>query len=270
MGRTGWGAQAVRRGTRVSGGVAAWTPAQLDAQLWLRADLGITLDGSDNVSAWANQGTSGSDLDFSQSVSADRLDYNSSDANFSGAATVEGDGTEALELAAASTALDIGDADDAVFLAVFRDTTVSGWTSVIGIPVGDGDGEIQLQTRTSSGCRFRFDPDGAAAVDKAAGPDATQNAVGVICGCKTGAASGTDDDYECALDGTAGVTVSADYGAISPGANSLKWQVAGDSYTGQIAEIIARVGPGARWSAAEEALLVSYLNARYGLALTGV
>jgi hypothetical protein len=58
-------------------GGAGFQPPQLSGNvLWLRADLGITLDGSNKVSAWADQ--SGLGHDVSQSTSTKRPPYSSS------------------------------------------------------------------------------------------------------------------------------------------------------------------------------------------------
>lgn len=48
-----------------TGGVKLWTPRDLSPLLWLRADRGITLNGSD-VAAWADQ--SGNGYDFAQTA----------------------------------------------------------------------------------------------------------------------------------------------------------------------------------------------------------
>ena len=45
-------------------------------KLWLRADQGITVDGSNNVSQWND--LSGNGFNFSESISADRLAYHTS------------------------------------------------------------------------------------------------------------------------------------------------------------------------------------------------
>ena len=50
-----------------------WTPRRLNAPLWFRADLGITLNGA-TVSAWANQGTDAAGS-LAQGVAANQPTY---------------------------------------------------------------------------------------------------------------------------------------------------------------------------------------------------
>ncbi len=50
-----------------------FTPATLGPKVWLRSDLGISLDGSGNVSAWADQSGNGNTV--SQATSAQRPAY---------------------------------------------------------------------------------------------------------------------------------------------------------------------------------------------------
>lgn len=64
------------------------TPATIygsNLKLWLRADLGITLNGGD-VSAWANQGNAGGSFD--QATAANQPAWTSSDANLNGKPSV--------------------------------------------------------------------------------------------------------------------------------------------------------------------------------------
>lgn len=64
----------------------AFSPASLPGlQVWLRSDLGITLNGS-TVSAWADQ--SGLGNHFTQGTAAVQPAYSSSDANFAGKPSV--------------------------------------------------------------------------------------------------------------------------------------------------------------------------------------
>lgn len=67
-----------------------WTPAQYgaDLDLWLRADLGVTL--SSGVAAWADQ--SGNGRHFSQGTPSLRLGHSASDAAFNNRAVVTGTG----------------------------------------------------------------------------------------------------------------------------------------------------------------------------------
>lgn len=49
--------------TQGSGSVSPWAPTDISGiKLWLRSDLGITKDGSDFVSSWADQSVNGNDV----------------------------------------------------------------------------------------------------------------------------------------------------------------------------------------------------------------
>lgn len=57
--------------------LAGFSPTDIDgAVLWLRADLGVTLDGSGNVSAWADQSGNGNDV--TQTSASSRPSYDDS------------------------------------------------------------------------------------------------------------------------------------------------------------------------------------------------
>lgn len=64
-----------------------WDPSQIlsSLALWLRADMGITLNGS-NVSAWADQGSNGNNA--SQGTSADQPAFVSSSSNVGNKASI--------------------------------------------------------------------------------------------------------------------------------------------------------------------------------------
>lgn len=64
--------------------------------LWLRADLGITLSGS-NVSGWADQ--SGNGNNASQGTSANQPSYNVADSQYGGRPTVQFSGSQFMSLA---------------------------------------------------------------------------------------------------------------------------------------------------------------------------
>lgn len=91
-------------GIGLGGGAAPWTPARLGSSLalWLRADLGITLNGA-TVSAWADQ--SGRGTHFSQGTAANQPTFASADAGFGNKPSLVFDGTaDYLATAAAAGA----------------------------------------------------------------------------------------------------------------------------------------------------------------------
>lgn len=86
-------------------------PTQLSGcVLWLRADLGITKDGSDKVSAWADQ--SGSGNHFAQGTGADQPLYVAG--AYAGQPALRGDNTDKLTSAAA-----VGSGANNTLFAVF-------------------------------------------------------------------------------------------------------------------------------------------------------
>jgi hypothetical protein len=70
-----------------------FTPLALSPLVWLRSDLGITLNGS-NVSAWADQ--SGNGRHVVQGTAANQPAYNATDAGYSGRPSVQFDGGDRL------------------------------------------------------------------------------------------------------------------------------------------------------------------------------
>jgi hypothetical protein len=77
--------RAARRGWGTAG-AATFTPVALSGcVLWLRSDLGITLNGAD-VSAWADQ--SGTAVSLAQATASKQPLYNATDADFGGAPSV--------------------------------------------------------------------------------------------------------------------------------------------------------------------------------------
>ena len=104
-----------------SGGGWAWTPAALGSSLalWLRADMGITLNGS-TVSAWADQ--SGNGRNATQGTAANQPTYQASNANLGGQASLLFDGSTDFLLN--SGALFTGNATHSIFI-VARPVTLT-------------------------------------------------------------------------------------------------------------------------------------------------
>jgi hypothetical protein len=102
-------AGAGRRNALPAGGAAAFSPLDVDnLVLWLRGDLGITLNG-DNVSAWADQ--SGEGNDATQGTMSSQPLYVESDADFGGQATLDFiSGSPSVMVI--PHALELGNADD--------------------------------------------------------------------------------------------------------------------------------------------------------------
>ena len=81
-----------RTSRRGVGALNGWRPTQLSGcVLWLRADMGITKDGSDRVSAWADQSGNGNNL--AQGTGANQPLFVAADSNFQNQPTVRLNGT---------------------------------------------------------------------------------------------------------------------------------------------------------------------------------
>lgn len=75
-----------------------WVPADLaGCVLWLRSDLGVTKDGSNRVSSWADK--SGQENNFVQTVGANQPLYVASDSNFNNNPSINFDTIDANMMA---------------------------------------------------------------------------------------------------------------------------------------------------------------------------
>lgn len=94
-------------------GGASFTPTSLSGcVLWLRADLGVTLNGS-TVSAWADQSGSGNHV--SQGTAANQPTFTANDAACGNKATVAFDGTN--DVLTSTNSVVSGNADHTIFLS---------------------------------------------------------------------------------------------------------------------------------------------------------
>lgn len=122
-----------RSRSRVGG--AAFSPTQLSGcALWLRADLGITLNGG-NVSAWANQGTLGGSV--SQGTGANQPAYSAAGGPNSRPA-LQFDGGDSLASTLAASSWNFLHSATFTLFVVFRSTTNS--TTHFGVLVATYSG----------------------------------------------------------------------------------------------------------------------------------
>jgi hypothetical protein len=110
-----------------SGG--SWTPVDTgDCVLWLRADLGVTVDGSTKVTGWADQSESGDTGRNVVRASTDGPVWNETDATYNNQATIgpfDIDDTK-LRTGAWDTTYDGGGSGNAVTLLVVGHSAAAG------------------------------------------------------------------------------------------------------------------------------------------------
>lgn len=217
---------------------------------WFRADLGITLNGS-NVSAWADQsGTGDANKHLTQGTAANQPLWAASDASYNGKPTLTFDGiseqmasgTWAAALTQPHTIYCVGQNANAGVYRNFVDGITTGARSIARARAG--------------GARAGFYA-GTADVDGTS----TTNVPRVITYVFSGAASAlynvsTGTSETAASPGTQGFT------GMRVGSD---WNATGQYLDGKIAEIIIYSGA---HDLATRTLIRDYLAARYGITIT--
>lgn len=221
---------------------AAFTPTALSGcVLWLRADLGITLNGSD-VSAWADQ--SGQAHHVAQGTGSVQPLYNATDADFGGAPSVEFGSSDQLDSAlwGASqaqpwTVYFVGKMKDSAATRDMADLTPATNTLI-------------RQTTTNIGLYA------GVGLVSAAGNANTASIIGAI---GNGASSSAYLNSAAAhASGNAGTN------AITRVRLGMNW-AGGSPFEGKIAEVIACSGA---HDQATRLQVMTYLAARYGITLS--
>ena len=212
-----------------------------DLQLWLRGDLGITLNGAD-VSAWADQ--SGQGNHFVQATEADQPVYDATNSAFNDQATLQGDAvSEHLE----SVGFTIATALDVFFVADAPPGPVAGiarWGASVATPAYPwNDGNVYIDI----GSTVRQTVPAEADV-------VVPHYLEVIS---------TSAEWTARITGVEKFTTGTNTFAWDAGVPRLFSSAAGDTYwAGTIAEVIAY---DRKLSAAERAEVEAYIGARYGL-----
>ncbi len=251
-------------------GPLEWTPAALEPDAWWRADLGHALVDQDPVSAWANQGTAGSAGDVGQGTSTLRPVFVASHASFNGQAVLDFDGGDVLYATAGTWWEQTADGESMTVVAVARATVADNGTLAQTRAYATVGG-LQFQLNTAGSSRWYLYDTGAVERINCLSAGATQNALHVMAGVLEGAVSPAADTASGWIDGALGDERTADLGVIAA-SSAREWCIGGASatvgnFTGQIAELLfLKRGI----SASEDAELTRYLNARYGLSLSGV
>lgn len=251
--------------------VVVWTPDDLSAVWWMRADLGHLLaDGAAVSTAIANQGTGGAAWDISQPTASRQPTFDAAHASFNNQAVIDFDGSDVLyTIAGSHWHLGTGSGDDCTIIVVGR-STESANRKVLGTD-NNASGGFRLHWRTNGSGAVHF-YDSASTNLNHTHSTATQNSVHVFAAVLDSAALESSDVLTYWMDGTAAGSGSKALGAIQPSSGTEELCLGGDDpnsgiFNGQVAEVILHK---ALLSAGEDASLTSYFNSRYGLSLSGV
>lgn len=250
----------MRRSGGRGGGSLPFVPISVgDARLWLRADLGITLNDAD-VSGWADQSGEGNDL--SQGTAADQPVYNASDADYNGRPSVEADGVSEYLLGSGSTLVSAASGTD------------TPWTVILAGHVEDTDATMALYSWGTStgangwhyvGSQTAGEVTASRRADDTVGNVNQSGSTAVNAACVfstvfTGTAVSTYVNGTVDIDGAAQDVgaVSCDQFALFARARSTPSFFA----TGTIAEVVVYAGA---LSDADRTTVENYMAARYGL-----
>lgn len=262
-----WEGECAREGSAP----AAWSPASLSPEGWWRADLGHVAADAAGVSSWTNQGSE-STLDLAQGTGTSQPTYDEVNAGFNGQASLHFDGGDVLP-SVATDAWEVADGGSICIIAVVRADTSANHCFVATDDAGNGGFQFRIRT-TGSSSKVRWEGASGTVVEPAIGGGHSTATTYVMAAVLKGEVSPTVDTAEYWVDGVNGSTKTGDMAGIIPnGGTGTEEFVAGSNsdssgdFTGDMAELIyvRRV-----FTAPEDAELVTYLNDRYGLSLTGV
>lgn len=258
--------------SRPSGG-AAWTPARLSSlAAWYRADLGVTLNGS-NVSAWADQ--SGNGRHATQGTGAEQPGQPATVAALGSELALSYDGGDILGANGASMDVDLS--SQWGFCTVFRLASLGNFRGLFRVSTGASTGTtaddgLVAYTGTTGGITiadpgagtnwYREAPNGTLSANVGyalLGYCATGNALGITLELGT-ISAGSISWATLSLNRA----VSADCTPLATGRFMFPgggWTSGASRLTGDLGEQFVR---GTAWSAAEIALIKTYLLKRYG------
>lgn len=232
----------------VAAPVAPWTPASLSTGvLWYRADLGVSIDGvSGKVVGWADQiGT----YDLVQTTEAQQPTLAASDVNFNGQSSIQFDGNDWLDAAA-----DLGLAQPCWWAWVARVANGADYQTI-----GDAKSGTRQIERVNAGEQTSCFA-GLANVESAV--SITTTTVLFIVQFNGASTTHRISSSSVAVTGNAGANAMGTLrvGAAPAGVYPL---LSGSA----IAEGIAGTGVLGGGDVDELALLIAYVNDRYGLAI---
>jgi hypothetical protein len=228
-----------------------FAPTQIaGCELWLRADLGITLNGG-TVSAWADQsGTGDSNKNCTQGTAANQPTYNASDAGYNGKPTLSFDGTNDFMVSAVWS---VAPTTVGTVLAVCECAS-SGTRIIFCFASAGGSGELYANGGGATDLHYYQGAD----ISLAGEADITAKHVYQID--RNGASTAYYQDALTALgsgNAGSGALDRVILGSNDPSAPSNPLQ-------GKIAEVISynRI-----ITTAERSRVMSYLGARYGVTI---
>lgn len=217
---------------------------------WLRADTGITKDGSDRVSQWNDQsGTGDSNKNVTQAVAGNQPLWNASSANFNNQPTLSFVNARLDHLTSGNWSVAMP--SPATWVVVGRITAYSpsGFTVLFD---SKAVGSRQAAYYVTADNKLNWYAGAAAAGTAIALPHTFANIV---------VFDTTGNAYQTAQTPTAGNSGAQTLAAISIGIN---YDQTSSQFEGEIAEIM---GFNRELTAPEVADLFSYIDARYGIAI---
>lgn len=217
---------------------------------WLRADAGITKDGSDRVSQWDDQsGTGDANKNVTQGTGGNQPLWNASSANFNNLPTLSFDNTRGDHLISGNWGVAMP--SPATWVVVGRITAYnpSGFTILID---SKAVGSRQAAYYVTADNKLNWYAGAVATGAAIALPHTFANIV---------VFDTTGNAYQTAQTPTAGNSGAQTLAAISIGIN---YDQTSSPFHGEIAEIM---GFDRELTAPEVADLFTYINARYGIAI---
>lgn len=228
-----------------------WTPKAISGLvLWLRGDMGITLNGS-NVSGWADQ--SGAGNNFAQAVGANQPPFNASSANLNSRQSVgpfNGGGNSGLLYSGANTYA----TPHQIFIVTYASSIVAGNKYVWG----EGGQQADMYLSSAAGSyRFVNNLTDFAVLGAGAG----KHILSAVAASNGGTMSVYDNAITPVNSGVQGATASTMLSA-SRSIGTYNNDMTGTfNFNGEVAEIIGFSSP---LSTSDRTTLMLYLGVRYG------
>lgn len=231
---------------------APWTPLRLPRlALWLRADMGVTLNGS-TVSAWADQ--SGNGRNFSQATAAAQPTFNSTGLNSKAALSFVTD--DWLQLAS-GPALTGG-----ITMCVAVNATTGGYLNMLALYDASGSGAFELRDSGGADAQIVAHNDGGGSVAYRDGVTDINNANRIITATYNPTSPGT---AALRINGVNESSAGSDGARTMPAAS--KWTIGsrhGASLFAnmRLGEVVICAGV---LNSADMASLERYMGSRYGI-----
>lgn len=239
----------------------SWTPRELGACAWYRADRGHSAADAGSVSSWANQGLEASAADLTQGTGSAQPTYDASHASFNGQATLSFDGGDTIDSSTGTWWESAATGSDFCIIGVHRPTNASGLDTLAMIDNWFNTGGWRLAPRVGAGSQFGADDGSSQNVET--GAACSQNTLVIQAGVYIG---GATDSMELFADGVGSTPSTPTLGIIDAG-GSYAMLVGASQYEGDLAELIYIKR---QLTADEDGFLSDYFDARYGTTTTAV